>query len=117
MAMIPRGRLGDQFDAPAVGERVNLLTESDDLVVEEIVAGRFDIPVDYLQDFDEWVLLVSGSAVLEVDGEPLRLVASDWAMLPAGTPHRLVASEPGTRWLTVSSRGRRPESDLRRTAG
>jgi uncharacterized cupin superfamily protein len=116
MAMISRGRLGDGYDAPAVGERVSRIAESTDLVVEEIVAGRFDIPVDYLQDHDEWVLLVAGAAVLEVDGEPLRLAPSDWAMLPAGTPHRLVSSEPGTHWLTISGRHRTTDATPPRSA-
>ena len=117
MAMISRGRLGDGYNAPAVGERVNTISESQDLLVEEIVAGRFDIPVDYLQDHDEWVLLLSGAAVLEVDGEPLHLAPSDWAMLPAGTPHRLVSSEAGTHWLTISSRRGTGSSDVQRTTG
>jgi cupin 2 domain-containing protein len=114
MAMISRGRLGDGYDAPAVGERVSRIAESHDLVVEEIVAGRFDVPVDYLQDHDEWVLLVAGAALLEVDGEPLRLAPSDWAMLPAGTPHRLVSSEPGTHWVTISGRDRKVASTEQR---
>jgi cupin 2 domain-containing protein len=74
-------------------------------VVEQIRTGRLEGPVDYRADVDEWVLVLEGSAVLEVAGTPVELRAGDWVMLPARTPHRLLDTEPGTNWLTVTGRG------------
>ncbi len=34
----------------------------------------------------------------------VELGPGDWVLLPAGTPHRLVETEPGTKWLTVTGR-------------
>ena len=39
--------------------------------------------------------------MLEVGGEPVRLSAGDWVLLPAGVPHRLVEVEAGSNWLAV----------------
>ncbi len=38
---------------------------------------------------------------MEVDGERLDLVAGDWLLLPAVTPHRLVSTKPSTSWLPI----------------
>ena len=70
-------------------------------VVEEILSGRLDGPVDYVQDQDEWVAVLEGGAVIEVGDEHLQLGEGDWVLLPAAVPHRLVETTPGTRWLAV----------------
>ena len=43
----------------------------------------------------------SGSATLELDGETVELAAREWLLMPAGLPHRLVHTEPGTEWLAL----------------
>ena len=50
---------------------------------------------------DEWVVVLDGSAELEVAGQQRTLAAGDWIVLPAGTPHRVLATTTGTRWLAV----------------
>ena len=47
------------------------------------------------------VLLLAGAARLEVDGQPVEMSERDWLMIPAGTPHRVLGTEPGTEWLAV----------------
>lgn len=71
-------------------------------MVEQILSGPDVEAQDYLQEHDEWVVILSGAAVLEIDGEPVSLASGDWAFLPAGVPHRLVETEPGTNWLAVN---------------
>jgi mannose-6-phosphate isomerase-like protein (cupin superfamily) len=81
-----------------------MLWEGASARVEHIVSGRLEAPVDYDQDDDEWVLVLAGSAEIEIHGEVLDLAAGDWLLLPARTPHRLLSVEPGTRWLAVHAR-------------
>jgi mannose-6-phosphate isomerase-like protein (cupin superfamily) len=90
--------------APAVGEREDMLWEGASARVEHIVSGRLEAPVDYDQDDDEWVLVLAGSAEIEIHDEVLDLAAGDWLLLPARTPHRLLSVEPGTRWLALHAR-------------
>ena len=85
------------------GERTIRIGGGTGFSVEQILSGVFDDPVDYVQDHDEWVVVLGGAAVLAVDGEDRAMAAGDWCLLPAGTPHTLVRTEPGTSWLAVRS--------------
>ena len=105
MTAAVHGRLAAPGDAPAVGETTIELASAAGFRIEQIVSGRLDAPQDYEQDHDEWVVVLEGGATLEVDGVGHDLVAGDWWLLPAGTPHRLVRTEPGTSWLAVRSTG------------
>lgn len=97
------GRLAAIDDAPIEGEATVLLARGAGFTVEQILSGRLGAPQDYEQDHDEWVVVLAGGAVLDVDGVAHELGAGDWWLLPAGTRHRLVRTEPGTSWLAVRS--------------
>ena len=73
------------------------------VVVDQILSGRLDGPVDYRQDTDEWVVVLDGSATLIVEGREMHLEPGDWVLLPAGTAHCLVETQEGTSWLTVTA--------------
>jgi cupin 2 domain-containing protein len=88
-------------DAPATGERFERLLAHRNLVVEQILSGRGAAPHTYVQDQDEWVLVLAGRAEMEVGGEQVTLGPDDWAFLPAGVPHTVLKSAPGTSWLAV----------------
>ena len=96
-----RGRLGDPAGAPAAGERAERLASFGSVRVEQIRSGTLAAPVDYEQSEDEWVVLLAGAAVLVVAGEAVELAPGDWVFLPAGLPHRLVETQPGSSWLAV----------------
>ena len=69
------------------------------VAVEQILSGAIE-PVAYDETDDELAIVLAGAAVLDVEGEHVELTASDWILLPAHTPHRLLHTEPGTSWLT-----------------
>ena len=46
------------------GEHVEELVQVGEVVVEQILSGVVDRPVDYDHDHDEWVVLHEGSAEL-----------------------------------------------------
>jgi len=101
VSSVRRGRLSADADAPARGERSHEIARLRNVVVEEILSGRLDAPVDYVQEHDEWVVVLAGAAALDVGEEHLDLGPGEWVLLPAAVPHRLVETEPGTRWLAV----------------
>jgi cupin 2 domain-containing protein len=105
MTPVVSGRLRPSSDAPAVGERSEELARLGGVVVEHIVSGAVAAPVDYDQDHDEWVVLLSGGATLKVGDEGLDLAAGDWVLLPAHVRHRLVETVPGSTWLALHARG------------
>jgi cupin 2 domain-containing protein len=98
---VSRGRLAGPSAAPPTGERTDEVARIRNLVIEEIVTGTADTTVDYQQEQDEWVVVLSGSADLEVAGETVALTSGDWLLIPAETVHRLVRVDPGTQWLAV----------------
>jgi len=59
----------------------------------------------YEQDWDEWVMVLQGGAVLQIEGKEglLTLQKGDHCWLPAGCRHRVVSTdkEETTVWLAV----------------
>jgi cupin 2 domain-containing protein len=91
-------------DLPA--ELVEPIVAGSGVRVERIVSRGHRSPDGfwYEQDEDEWVLLVAGSAELELaDGRRLALAAGDWVDIPAGLRHRVARTAPDrdTIWLAV----------------
>jgi len=112
MTRVASGRLRPSLDAPAVGERSEEIAQLGGVVVEHIVSGAVAAPVDYDQDHDEWVVLLSGGATLEVGDERLELTAGDWVSLPARVRHRLVETVPGSTWLALHVREQKPRQGV-----
>jgi cupin 2 domain-containing protein len=74
--------------------------------IERIVSTGQSTPADkpYNQKFDEWVLLVSGSAGLWIEGEGERdLRPGDYAFIRARRCHRVTWTAKGepTVWLAI----------------
>jgi cupin 2 domain-containing protein len=107
---IAQGNLFTSLDRAADEEQVLLLLATPDTRIERIVStGQASPPGFWFdQDWDEFVLLVSGAAELRVEGETTArsLRVGDHLRIPAHVRHRVEwtsASEP-TIWLAVHCR-------------
>jgi cupin 2 domain-containing protein len=75
--------------------------------IERIVSNGQASPPGfwYRQDWTEWVLVLSGSAALLIEGESVarRLRAGDWIELPPRLRHRVESTDADapTVWLAV----------------
>ncbi|HZV80620.1 MAG TPA: cupin [Geobacteraceae bacterium] len=73
--------------------------------IERIVSSGHSTPPGewYDQEWEEWVLLMAGSAGLLVEGEtePRCLMPGDYLYLPARCRHRVEWTEVQTVWLAV----------------
>lgn len=75
--------------------------------IERIVSRGHRSPDDFWYDQDEleWVLLVSGRARLQLEGQTdlIELTAGDYLEIPAHLKHRLQWTDPNqdTVWLAV----------------
>lgn len=89
-----------------------LLTESEEfetllqqghVKIERIVSSSHPDDTLQCQTHDEWVLLMQGAAILELNGNAQSLTLGDYLFIPAGAPHRVVStdSEPPCIWLAI----------------
>jgi len=95
------GNLFADRTPPAQGERFDVLLDHRNLVVERIVSSADITPRTYVQPQDEWVVLVRGDALLDVEGAPVELKAGDHVFLPAHVPHTVRRVSEGALWLAV----------------
>src|SRR5690242_10344636 len=86
-------------------EVTQTLAEGENLRIERIVSKGHTSPKDFWYDQaqDEWVLLVSGAARLQFEGEKVTMQPGDWINIPAGRKHRVDWTDPTqvTVWLAV----------------
>ena len=92
---------------PGTEHAHTLLSGEGEFALEKVVSApgyRSPEGFWYDQDFDEWVLLASGEATLELeDGERLELEPGDHLLIPRHRRHRILRTgehEP-TVWLTL----------------
>lgn len=57
----------------------------------------------YNQEEDEWVILIEGEAILEVEGVEYPLHRGDYCFLPKHTLHRVLSTSENALWLGVFS--------------
>ena len=95
------GNLYSDAAPPAAGERFDTLLPHRGLTIERIVSTSKIESQLYVQEQDEWVVLLRGEALLDVGGVAMPLAAGDYVFLPARTPHRVVSVSDGAMWLAV----------------
>jgi cupin 2 domain-containing protein len=108
MPHTPAANLFADLPARLPEELFTVLAESASVRIERIVSppGHQNAPDSwYDQERDEWVLVLRGSAGLEIEGEPdlVELRPGDHLVLAAHRRHRVAwtsADEP-TLWLAV----------------
>jgi cupin 2 domain-containing protein len=93
--------------ADSADEIFETLLEKPGIKIERIISsGQATPPGEwYDQETDEWVILLSGSAGILIDGEDVvrSLAAGDYLQLPAGCRHRVEWTDPDVKsvWLAV----------------
>jgi cupin 2 domain-containing protein len=97
-------RLGNLFtdaEVPSEGERFQTILSHRNLVIERIISSATVTPHEYVQDQDEWVVLLKGEATIQLAGESISLKSGDYLLLPAGVPHTVERTSEGAIWLAV----------------
>lgn len=89
------------YTVPVSGEEFSELLTTEKAKIVSIVSS--DTPPDtlYIQDEDEWVVVLEGEAELEMNGKQIVLGRGDSLFIPKGTPHRVLNTKRGTLWLAV----------------
>jgi len=95
------GNLYQDAALPAEGERFDVLLAHRGLTIERILSTSKIASQRYVQEQDEWVVLLQGDALLDVDGKPVPLKAGDYLFLPSRTPHTVLRVSDGAMWLAI----------------
>ncbi len=109
------GNLFANLPGRPADEVVTALAAAPGLRIERIVSTGQASPPDFWYDQDqaEWVMVVSGSAVLRFadEAEPRHLTAGDYLLIPPHQRHRVERTDPATPtvWLAVHFDGRLAE--------
>ena len=109
------GNLFASLTPNSVQEQITCLLAAADVRIERIVSRGHASPPDFWfdQNWAEWVIVLSGSASLRIEGEDhLRVLrAGDYLYLPAHCRHRVewTCPDEATIWLAVHHRGNQPD--------
>jgi len=99
--------LFDAISSTATEEEIVPLLSRPGLRIERIVSTGQASPPGfwYDQDQDEWVMVVSGAALLQLadEAQPRRMKAGDYLLIPAHCRHRVDWTDPmvPTVWLAL----------------
>ena len=101
------GNIFETIDGPAHDEQFTDLFATAGVRIERIVSTGQSNPENfwYDQDWSEWVILLTGAARLQFEGEtePRRLGPGDFIHIPPRVRHRVAWTDPAqpTVWLAI----------------
>ncbi|NET24795.1 cupin domain-containing protein [Okeania sp. SIO1I7] len=80
----------------------NLLSHKN-VKINKIISPPNFVSEEFIQDEDEWVILLQGSAILEINQKNTKLVKDSHIFIPAKTPHKIISTDPNieTIWLAI----------------
>ena len=84
-------------------EIFNNLLSHKNVKINKIISPPNFVSEQFIQDEDEWVILLQGSAILEINQKITKIVKDSYIFIPAKTPHKILSTEPNikTIWLAV----------------
>ena len=89
------------YITPNAGENFTTLLKKENIKIARIVSSDKLEPKEYCQEEDEFVILLEGSAVLEIEGSKITLNRGDTLLIPAKTRHKVLSTQKGTLWIAI----------------
>ena len=86
---------------PQTNENFTTLLEHKNIKINRIVSSDNVEPIEYIQEEDEWLVLLEGEATLRIENEEKKLSKGDTLFIPKKVPHNVLKTKAGTIWLTV----------------
>ncbi len=88
-------------EIPKSGENFEPLYKKDSVLIERIVSSDKVQSSIYKQPYDEWLVLLAGEALLEVEERKVTLKKGDTLLIEAFKEHKVLKTKKGTIWLCV----------------
>ena len=89
------------YITPKKGETFTTLLEHKNIKINRIVSSSKVESIEYIQDEDEWLVLLEGEATLLMEKKEKILTRGDILFIPAKVPHTILETSDGAVWLTV----------------
>ncbi len=89
------------YITPKNDEIFTTLLEHKNIKINRIVSSNSLEHCEYVQDEDEWLVVIEGKATLLIDKEEKILSKGDTLFIPAKVPHSVLKTNSGTVWITV----------------
>ena len=89
------------YITPKNGETFTTLLEHKNIKINRIISSNTIDPVKYVQEEDEWLVVIEGEAKLLIENKEQVLIKGETLFIPAKVPHTVLATSSGTVWLTV----------------
>ena len=86
---------------PQSAETFTPLLEHKNIKINRIVSSNHLDETEYIQEEDEWLVVLEGEAALLLNDEKKTLLKGDTLFIPAKTPHSILHTKSNTVWLTV----------------
>ena len=86
---------------PKTDETFTTLLEHKNIKINHIVSSDSVEPITYIQEEDEWLVLLEGEATLLIDNKEKILTKGETLFIPAKVPHSVLKTSVGTVWITV----------------
>jgi len=86
---------------PQTNENFTTLLEHKNIKINRVVSSDNVEPIEYIQEEDEWLVLLEGEATLLVKNEEKILSKGHTLFIPVKVPHTVLKTKAGTIWLTV----------------
>ena len=82
-------------------EHIEELLSNKNIVINRIVSNDLQNGEWYDQSEDEWLVLLAGEAVVELEGKEKALRKGSTLFIPAHVKHRVKSTSQKALWLTV----------------
>ena len=82
-------------------EKFQTMLKHKNVSIKTIISNTLKTPQTFLQDVDEWVVVLQGCAKLELDGIVHKLKKGDSLFIPANKEHTLLKTKQVVVWLAV----------------
>jgi cupin 2 domain-containing protein len=101
--LIPINNLYSKENPGENSEIFSTLFQNDVLKIESI-RSWLKVPGEmYNQTQDEWVLLLSGEAHIQIETDEITLKSGDYLFIPKHTPHQVLSTSENALWLGIFS--------------
>ena len=90
------------FELPSLDdEKFDTILKHKNIEIKRIVSNTLKTSQTFIQDEDEWVIVLKGCAKIEMNKKIYKLKAGDYLFIPAKTTHTLLKTKKVVVWLAI----------------